>query len=61
MAFFLDDRRVFGTNADQWTTAAQDEGDGTRRHNKCQNVSWRSGSLQRKLGLDYGTQKYART
>ena len=24
--FFLDDLRAFGINADQWTTAAQDEG-----------------------------------
>ena len=23
---FLDDLRIFGINADQWTTAAQDEG-----------------------------------
>ena len=26
MAYFLDDLRAFGTNADQWTTAVQDEG-----------------------------------
>ena len=25
MGFFLDDLRAFGINADQWTTAAQDE------------------------------------
>ena len=25
MGCFLDDLRAFGTNADQWTTAAQDE------------------------------------
>ena len=30
MGCFLDDLRAFGTNADQWTTAAQDEG-GWRR------------------------------
>ena len=27
---FLDDPRVFGINADQWTTAAQDEGEWRR-------------------------------
>ena len=27
MGCFLDDLRAFGTNADQWTTAAQDEGE----------------------------------
>ena len=27
---FLDDLRAFGINADQWTTAAQDEGDWRR-------------------------------
>ena len=27
MEFFLDDLRYFGINADQWTTAAQDEGE----------------------------------
>ena len=28
--FFLDDLRAFGINADQWTTAAQDEGEWRR-------------------------------
>ena len=27
---FLDDRRAFGINADQWTTVAQDEGEWCR-------------------------------
>ena len=27
MRCFLDDLRAFGINADQWTTAAQDEGE----------------------------------
>ena len=27
MGCFLDDRRAFGINADQWTTTAQDEGE----------------------------------
>ena len=30
MRYFLDDLRAFGINADQWTTATQDEG-GWRR------------------------------
>ena len=31
------------------------------RRNKGRNISWRNGSLQRKPGLDYGMQLYART
>ena len=27
LGYFLDDLRAFGINADQWTTAAQDEGE----------------------------------
>ena len=30
MGYFLDDLRAFGTNADQWTTAAQDDGEWRR-------------------------------
>ena len=30
MGCFLDDLRVFGINADQWTTAAKDEGEWRR-------------------------------
>ena len=30
MGCFLDDLRAFGVNADQWTTAAQDEGEWRR-------------------------------
>ena len=30
MGYFLDDLRAFGINADQWTTAAQDEGEWRR-------------------------------
>ena len=51
MGCFLDDLRAFfGINADQWTTAAQDEGNGAERQNKGRNSSWRNGSLQRKQG-----------
>ena len=56
MGCFLDDLRAFGIIADQWTTAAQDEGNGAGRRNMGRNVSWRIGSLQRKPGLDYGMQ-----
>ena len=31
MGYFLDDLRAFGINADQWTTAAQDEGERRRK------------------------------
>ena len=30
MGYFLDDLKAFGTNADQWTTAAQDKGEWRR-------------------------------
>ena len=30
MWYFLDDLRAFGINADEWTTAAQDEGEWRR-------------------------------
>ena len=36
-------------------------GDGAERRNKGRNISWPNGSLQRKPGLDYGMQSYART
>ena len=54
MGCFLDDRRAFGINADQWTTAARTRGNGAERQNKGRNVSWRNGPLQRKPRLDYG-------
>ena len=43
MGCFLDNFRAFGINADQWTTAAQDEG-GWRRtaeQDEGRNISWR--------------------
>ena len=58
---FPDDLGAFGINADQWTSAAQDEGDGAERQNKGRDISWQNGSLQRKPRLDYGMQRYART
>ena len=56
MGCFLDDLRVFGINADQWTTAAQDEGEWRRTAEQGAEHSWRNGSLQRKPRLDYGMQ-----
>ena len=41
MGCFLDDLRAFGINADQWTTTAQDEGNGAGRRNKGRNLLWR--------------------
>ena len=61
MGCFLDDLRAFGINANQWTTAAQDERNCAERQDKGRNISWRNGSLQRKPRLDYGMQWYART
>ena len=54
--YFLDDLKVFGINADQWTIAILNEGNGAGRRNKGRNISWRNRSLQRKPGLDYGMQ-----
>ena len=56
MGCFLDDLRAFGINADQWTTAAQDEGNGAERQSKRRNISWQNGSLQKKQRLNYGMQ-----
>ena len=41
MGYFLDDLRAFGINADQWTTAARDEG--------AQNGRTRGGSFHGKM------------
>ena len=50
MGCFLGDLRAFGINADQWTTAAQDEGEWCRTAEQGAENSWRNGSLQRKPG-----------
>ena len=42
MGCFLDDLRAFGINADQWTTAAQDEGEWRITAEQGRNVSWRN-------------------
>ena len=54
MGSFLDYLRAFGTNADQWTTAVQDEGEWCRTTE--QGAEHFMGSLQRKPRLDYGMQ-----
>ena len=61
MGCFLDNLRAFGINADQWKTAAQDEGEWRRTAEQGAEHFMRNGSLQRKPGLDYGMQSYART
>ena len=60
MGCFLDDLRAFGINADV-RLQPRTRANGAGRRNKGLNVSWRNGSLQRKPGLDYGMQYYART
>ena len=40
MGCFLDDLRAFGINADQWKTAAQDEGQWRRAAEQGRNISW---------------------
>ena len=62
MGRFLDDLRAFGINADQWTTAAQDGGEWRRTAEQgAEHFMAKWIALQRKSGLDYGVQSYART
>ena len=61
MGCFLDDLRAFGINADQWTTAAQDEGEWRRTAEQGAEHFMAKRSLQRKPRLDYGMQWYAPT
>ena len=57
MGCFLDDYRAFAINANQRTSAAQDEGEWRKMaEQKGWNVLWRNGLLQRKPGLDDGMQ-----
>ena len=55
----MDDLRAFGINADQCTTAAQDEGEWRRTRGG--KFHGEIDYLQRKPGLDYAMQSYART
>ena len=58
MRCFLDVLRAFGINADQWTTAAQDEGERRRMAEQGGERFMAKGIalLQETLGLDYRTQ-----
>ena len=57
MGCLLDDLRAFGTNADHWTTIAQDEGEWRKTAEQgVKNVSWEIRSLQKKLWLTYDMQ-----
>ena len=61
MECFLDNFRDFGIDADQWTTAAQDEGEWRRTAEQgadCFTAKWIDAEKTR---LDYGVQWYART
>ena len=60
MGCSLDNLIASGINADQWTTAARDEGNGAERQSKGRHISWQNGSMRRKLRLDSGMQWYAR-
>ena len=61
MEYFLDNFRDFGIDANQWTTAAQDEGEWRRTAEQgavCFTAKWIDAEKTR---LDYGVQWYART
>ena len=61
MGSFLDDLRAFGINADQWTTAAQNEGEWRRTAEQEAGYFVAKWVAKRNPGLDYGMQPYART
>ena len=61
MGCFLDDLRVFGINADQWTTAAQDEGGWRKTAEQGAEHFMAKLIVAEKPRLDYGMQWYART
>ena len=61
MGCFLDDLRAFGINADQWTTAAQDEGEWRRTAEQGEEHFRAKWIAAEKPRLDYGMQWYART
>ena len=59
---FLDDLRAFGINADQWTSAAQDEGGWRRKAEQgTEHFMEKLIVAEKKPRLDYGMQWYART
>ena len=61
MGCFLDDLRAFGINADQETTAAQDEGEWRRTAEQGAEHFMAKWIAAEKTRLDYGMQWYART
>ena len=62
MRCFLDDFRAFGTNADQWTTAAQDEGEWRKTAEQGAEHFMAEWIVAEKIkAVDYGMQWYART
>ena len=61
MGCFLDDLRAFGKTRTIGQLQPRMRDNCEERRNKGWNISWRNGSLQRKPGLDYGMQWYART
>ena len=62
MRCFLDDFRAFGTNADQWTTAAQDEGEWRKTAEQgAEHFMAECIVAEKTKAVDYGMQWYART
>ena len=60
MGCFLDDLRAFDIIADQWTTAAQDEGEWRRTVEQGAEHFMAKWIAAKKTRLDYGMQWYAR-
>ena len=61
MGWFLDDLRAFGINADQWTTAAEDEGEWRRTAEQGAEHFVAKCIVVGKPRLDYAMQWYAQT
>ena len=57
----MDDLRAIGINADQWTTAAQDEREWRRTVEQGAGHFMARWIVERKPTLDYGMQSYAQT
>ena len=55
MGYFLDDLRAFGINVDQWTTAAQDEGEWRKTAEQGVERAWVK-VIATEQGLDFGMQ-----
>ena len=62
MGCFLDDLRAFGINADQWTTAAQDEGEWRKTvEQRVEHFMAKWIAAEKAKAVDYGMQSYTRT